>query len=284
MSPRIAVSASAACLALVTSCASGPPPEVARNLDLVSRAVDASMMHPDQDAVRRLWSPDYIQHSPIQPAGRQPILDWVGAMESQGKGGFSYELHRMLGDGDLVALHGVVEGLGPEPAVLFNIFRIEGGQLAEHWEGMQPLVSPTASGRTMLDGPTEPVDLHLTEANKALVAQFLERVLVGGAMDAMGDFFDGDRYLQHNAMIEDGLSGLRRGLGAMAARGITMEYSKVHRVLGMGNFVLTHSEGRFAGKPYQFFDLFRVEGGKIAEHWDCMQDLSAGSKNDNGVF
>ncbi|MEL7368616.1 MAG: nuclear transport factor 2 family protein [Myxococcota bacterium] len=262
----------------------GASEQVTKNMALVRRAVDASMLNPNQATVRTLWSGNYIQHSPLQPAGLQPILDWVGYMEKNGKGEFNYELHRMFAEGDLVALHGKVKGLGPQPSVLFNIFRIEDGRLAEHWEGIQPLVSPTASGRSMLDGPTQPTDFHLTAANKAMVTAFMNRVLIGGDFSVVGQYFDGNTYLQHNPGVPDGLSGLNSALKAMAAKGTTMRYTEVHRTIGMGNFVLTHSEGTLGGKPYQYFDLFRVENGKIAEHWDCMQDLTAGSKNNNGIF
>ncbi|MEM7676636.1 MAG: nuclear transport factor 2 family protein [Myxococcota bacterium] len=258
--------------------------QTAQNMAIARKAIDGSMLNPNVQTVRQLWSPNYIQHSPLQPPGLQPILDWVGYMEKNGKGEFSYTLHRILADGDLVALHGKVVGLAPKPSVLVNIFRVEDGRLAEHWEGIQPIVSPTASGRTMLDGPTEPKDLHLTAANKAMVAEFMNRVLVGGDFAAAGRFFDGDNYLQHNPGVADGLSGLNMALQTIAARGLTMRYAKTHRVVGMGNFVLTHSEGTLGDKPYQYFDLFRVENGKIAEHWDIMQDISDGSKNDNGIF
>jgi hypothetical protein len=50
----------------------------------------------------------------------------------------------------------------------------------------------------------------------------------------------------------------------MAKAGVTMKYHKVHKVLGEGNFVLVASEGEFAGRPSAFYDLFRVENGKIA--------------------
>ena len=72
----------------------------------------------------------------------------------------------------------------------------------------------------------------------------------------------------------------------MAKHGVTMKYDKVHRVLGEGNFVLTTSEGSFGGKPTAFYDLFRVEQGKIVEHWDTIETIPARAewKNPNGKF
>jgi predicted SnoaL-like aldol condensation-catalyzing enzyme len=92
--------------------------------------------------------------------------------------------------------------------------------------------------------------------------------------------------VQHNPAIGDGLSGLGAALREMASRGITMKYTKIHRVLGEGNFVLTVSEGTFANQPTAFYDLFRVAGGKIVEHWDTIETIPPRSawKNENGKF
>ncbi len=72
----------------------------------------------------------------------------------------------------------------------------------------------------------------------------------------------------------------------MAEQGIEMIYDRVHQVLADGNFVLAISEGTFAGKPTAYYDLFRVQNGKIAEHWDVMETIlpKAEWKNSNGKF
>lgn len=50
-----------------------------------------------------------------------------------------------------------------------------------------------------------------------------------------------------------------------------MIYNEVHQVLAGGNMVLAVSEGTFGGKPTSYYDLWRVENGKIAELWDVME-------------
>jgi predicted SnoaL-like aldol condensation-catalyzing enzyme len=57
-------------------------------------------------------------------------------------------------------------------------------------------------------------------------------------------------------------------------------------ILGEGNFVLSVSEGSFANQPTSFYDLFRIEDGKIAEHWDVIEPIlpSTEHKNANGKF
>lgn len=72
----------------------------------------------------------------------------------------------------------------------------------------------------------------------------------------------------------------------MTKQGVAMVYSRVHKVLGEGNFVLVISEGSFAGKAVTFYDLFRVAGGKIAEHWDVVAPVLPADQhqNQNGKF
>ena len=78
----------------------------------------------------------------------------------------------------------------------------------------------------------------------------------------------------------------RRALEELARAGIQMIYDKTHQVLAEGNFVLGVSEGTFGGKPTSYYDLWRVENGKIAEHWDVMETIADKStwQNDNGKF
>jgi predicted SnoaL-like aldol condensation-catalyzing enzyme len=57
-------------------------------------------------------------------------------------------------------------------------------------------------------------------------------------------------------------------------------------VIGEGNFVLVVSEANLGGKPSAIYDLFRLENGKIAEHWDIIDSIPPKDqwKNANGKF
>lgn len=65
-----------------------------------------------------------------------------------------------------------------------------------------------------------------------------------------------------------------------------MIYATVHQVLAQGNFVLAVSEGAFGGAPTACYDLWRVENGKIAKHWDVMESIADQSarQNQKGKF
>lgn len=94
-------------------------------------------------------------------------------------------------------------------------------------------------------------------------------------MEELAKYHDGDKFIQHNPNLPDNLSGLLKILGDLAQQGIVLKYDKTHRVLGRGNFVLVMSEGYFGKTHNAFYDLFRVENGKIAEHWDVTEEIPA---------
>ena len=107
--------------------------------------------------------------------------------------------------------------------------------------------------------------------------------MIGGQSGRIGDYFDCVKYIQHNTMIGDGLVNVTLALARM---GDAMKLDRIRVVLGEGNYVLVVSEGSQRGQPTAFYDLFRVENGKIAEHWDVIQSIPPQSdwKNSNGKF
>lgn len=223
----------------------------------------------------------YIQHNLAAADGLQGLGELLRQLPPNSVKVKGVRVHQ---DGDFVFAHTDYNFFGPK--IGFDIFRFEGGKIVEHWDNLQETAPANPSGHTMIDGPTESRDAGKTEQNKALVRQFIEDILVNGKMDKLAGYFDGNNYTQHNPQIGDGLSGLGGALEAMAKQGITMKYDKIHKVLGEGNFVLVVSEGAFAGKPTSFYDLFRVENGKVAEHWDTLETIPPKQewKNSNGKF
>jgi len=191
---------------------------------------------------------------------------------------------RAFQDGNYVFAHTEYNFFGPKAG--FDIFRFEDGKIVEHWDNLQEIAAPNPSGHSMFDGTAEIKGLEKTLENKTLVKNFVEDVLMGKNPGKLTDYFNGDNYIQHNPNIADNLSGLGAALSAMAEQGIVMRYDKLHMTLGEGNFVLVVSEGSFAGSHTSYYDLFRVENGKIVEHWDVMETIPPKTewKNDNGKY
>ena len=236
----------------------------------------------DHDAIAYVNAKNYTQHNLAVGDG---LAGFGEALSHLPKDSAKVSIKRSFEDGEYVITHTDYNFFGPK--VGFDLFRFEDGLIVEHWDNLgEKADKPNPSGRTQLDGVTEISDLNKTEANKTVVKNFVNDILVKGDMSKLGGYFDGDDYLQHNTNIADGLSGLGQALKAMAEHGIKMIYTTNHKVLGQGNFVLSISEGTFADKPTSFYDLFRVENGKIAEHWDVIETIIAKDqwKHSNGKF
>ena len=241
----------------------------------------------DMETARELLDENYIQHNLAYGTGEDAF---IGSVEYLASADVKTTVNniRAFEDGDYVFLQTIYNFAGAGEQVAFDIFRFdEDGEIAEHWDNLTALAAePNPSGHTQTDGTMEITDLDKTEENRKLVEDFLYDVMQGNNLDKTPDYFDGDTYIQHNTGIADGVSGLNAALGAMAEQGISMVYDEVHMVLAQGNFVLAVSEGTFGGEPTSYYDLWRVENGKIAEHWDVMETIADQStwQNENGKF
>ncbi len=112
-----------------------------RNKALVLDAMTSLFQRHDASAVDRLYARDYIQHNPNIPQGREALRTIVETLLPS----VYYEPGLIIAEGDLVAIHGRIRGWAEEPQVVIDIFRIEGGKLAEHWDVLQNEI-PAASG------------------------------------------------------------------------------------------------------------------------------------------
>lgn len=240
-------------------------------------AVLESLESGNPEAITAYVNPDqYVQHNQSLPDGREAML---GALDHLKEIGTKVSIKRTIVDGDYVAMHSVYDFFGPK--IGFDIFRFEDGLIVEHWDNLQDMVEKTPSNHTMIDGPDTIKDIDKTDGNKVYVKSFVENILVGKNPGLLTSYFDGDNYIQHSPHIADGLSGLGAALQAMAEQNIEFQYTHVHQVIGQGNFVLTVSEGLFDGRHTSFYDLFRVEDGKIAEHWDVIEAILPAEKRKN---
>lgn len=241
----------------------------------------------DTETARELLDENYIQHNLAYGTGEDAFIGSVEYLASA-DGKTTVENIRSFEDGDYVFLQTVYNFAGAGEQVAFDIFRFdEDGEIAEHWDNLAALAAePNPSGHTQIDGTMEVTDLDKTEENRELVKNFLYDVMQGNNPDKTADYFDGDTYIQHNTAIADGVSGLNAALTALAEQGIQMIYDETHLILAQGNFVLAVSEGTYGGAPTSYYDLWRVEDGKIAEHWDVMETIADQStwQNDNGKF
>jgi predicted SnoaL-like aldol condensation-catalyzing enzyme len=233
------------------------------------------------EEVDRYFAPDFIRHNPRANA------DGVGELKAAiAPGGplanATYTNARVFAEGEYVVLHGQYDNLVPGARLTaFDLFRIEKDKIAEHWDCMQADPGKYESGHTMVDGPTSALASATTDASKDIVSTpgkgFLPVVFVGGDQSKLPDYLD-PHFLQHNPLVGDGIAGLGE---AVAREPISsVKFLEIQKAVGDHDFVFVRSRGTMTWEaqkpnspknPTVFCDLFRVAGGKIAEHWDVVQ-------------
>lgn len=153
-------------------------------------------------------------------------------------------------------------------------------KIVEHWDVIAAFSDESSpDGHTQVDGPTEIVDEHLTEQNKALVASFVDDVLVNHRAERIVDYV-GEDYIQHNPQVPDGIEAFEQ---FMMGPGADMIYRNVFKIIGQGNLVMVYSHV-FFGEELAVFDVLRVDDGKIVEHWDNMEPIPEGPQPNSGKF
>jgi predicted SnoaL-like aldol condensation-catalyzing enzyme len=268
-----------------------PEPSNAANhpdvVDLGARARQAIIeifRNRDPTAIDRFFSEPFVQHDPSIVDGLLGLKTF--AAEVAGSPTTDVIIYRTLVDGDMVMLHSKYEGLPgfAEPVIAFDLFRFRDGKIVEHWGGQDSEVGPNPSGHTQVDGPTAVVDRDRTEANRALVRAFKQVVTVELRFDRVDEFIDGDHYTQHASKVGDGVARMKSRVSEVTKPG-TAPVLVPRRYVAEGNFVLALVEAR-TEPPTANYDLFRVQNGKIAEHWDVLSPIPPRNqwKNANGPF
>jgi len=125
------------------------------------------------------------------------------------------------------------------------------------------------------------------EANKRVVVDYYTTAFSGEPEKAVADHF-GPRYVQHNPAAEDGPEAFIGFVHWLRGQYPRLELN-IKRVIAEGDLVATHShldlEPGNPDHPGQALaDFFRLEGGKVVEHWDVIQEVPGTAANQNGMF
>ena len=87
----------------------------------------------------------------------------------------------------------------------------------------------------------------------------------GGDPSKIDDYISAETYIQHNKDVADGIDSFK-SLAMMENNPLV--YTDLHLLVGKGNFVATLCRAEWDGEPLAQVDIFRLENGKIMEHWD----------------
>ena len=122
------------------------------------------------------------------------------------------------------------------------------------------------------------------EQNKKNVVAYYEMAFGGQPEDAVSQYL-GDHYTQHNPEAADGPDAFIGFVRALRKQNPEVKL-EIKRVIAEGDFVVTHGNLILTpGEPgLALADIFRLENGKVVEHWNVIQPVPAESANDNGMF
>lgn len=123
------------------------------------------------------------------------------------------------------------------------------------------------------------------ELNKDTVIAFYDAAINDKDFEAASAYL-GDRYTQHNPLAADGPAGLKAFLD-FAKDNLSSFKVEFKRVLADGDFVVVHAHatsGQPGDRGSAVMDIFRLENGKVVEHWDVIQAIPETANNDNTMF
>ncbi|MGJ4931549.1 nuclear transport factor 2 family protein [Bradyrhizobium sp. HKCCYLS2038] len=119
--------------------------------------------------------------------------------------------------------------------------------------------------------------------NKKIVTSAYQRIF--GDLDASAvDECMSKTFVQHNPTIADGPDGVKQLVQMLASQGVPKQQIEFKHVVADGDIVILHSRYEMAGKEWRFIDIYRIENGKLAEHWDAMMQMPDERANNNPMF
>jgi len=120
------------------------------------------------------------------------------------------------------------------------------------------------------------------ESNKKMVTEFYQDLFGNKNPDAINKYI-GDKYIQHNPGLTDGKEALLQAVKVWF-KDAPKEKVDFQHVAADGNLVWLHVRSKSGPKTRAIVDIFRIENGKIVEHWDVIQEIPEKSANDHPMF
>ena len=116
--------------------------------------------------------------------------------------------------------------------------------------------------------------------NKALVLDAFDTLFNKRDYEAAARFWS-DKYIQHSAHIAPGRDGLFNLVRSLPE---TLRYEH-GLIMAQGDYVIVHGRFSGTGRPAAWIaaDIVRIEDGKLAEHWDVLQDEATRAASVSGL-
>lgn len=239
-----------------------------------------------REAVTKYTGARYTQHSTGVRDGVEGFVEFFEPFLKRNPNR-DIQIVRGLVDGQYVFVHAYQSlNNGEYEWVTTDFFDTdENDKIIEHWDVIAPFSPSNPSGHSSVDGPTEVIDLDKTEENKELVRNLLKDGLMrGGNPENLAKYISTKQYIQHNKEVADGLEHFQK---LASAPNRPLNYEEIVLMVGQGNFVATLSKANWndgkLNQDYAQVDLFRIENGKVVEHWDNVEPVLENDVN-SGKF
>ena len=253
----------------------------ADNRALVSRFVDQFYARKDvKGAFETFVADDYIQHNPGLADGRAAAQAALAPMFAAA--GAQFDVKHVLVDGNLALIHlfgrGDPKTMG---AAVVDLYRLHAGRVAEHWDVIQPIAAgtdPLASVQAAAAPPGE------TRKNRLIMRQFIETLYRRKQVALAYQTFVAVDFIEHSPGRSAGRDAAIAALAPLFA-GADASFTVKH-VLVDGDLAAVHYRGHLnAQSPgAAVVEIFRLQDGKIVEHWDAFQPIPKASKNAHPMF
>jgi predicted SnoaL-like aldol condensation-catalyzing enzyme len=146
------------------------------------------------------------------------------------------------------------------------------------------LIAGLATLAVIVARPALAADAKQMEENKKIIAAFYDAALNQKDFDAASKYL-GNRYTQHNPTAADGPEGLKAFIAFLKDK-FPNNRSEIKRIFADGDYVIVHVHAvREPGtRGNAIIDIFKLENGKVVEHWDVVQPIPEKPANNNGMF
>ena len=122
-----------------------------------------------------------------------------------------------------------------------------------------------------------------TETNKQIAITAYQRIF--GDLDITGvDEYLSKDFIQHNPTLPDGPEGVEGVIQMLLSQGVPKQKVIFKHVVAEDDIVILHTRTEMGGKGWRFIDIYRIENGKLAEHWDAMMQMPDAPANNNPMF
>lgn len=232
-----------------------------------------------RDVMKKYTGHRYTQHSTGVGDGKDGFIEFFDDFLIRNPVR-EIDIVRIFEEGQYVFVHAYQNlNNGDAKWVTMDFFETDPhDKIIEHWDVITAYNEQPPGALSQINGPTTITYTGETHKNKALVEAMIHNVLARNSDTLNAAHYIHPHYIDHSAKIIDGLQ-LLLPPGTSSKR--ICWYDEIVLLVGCGNFVATLCKVRDQGRQYAQMDLFRVEAGKIIEHWDTTEPVCNADKGVN---